>query len=163
MKSECAASGNGMSIQPTLDRLCRLEEDITPKVFGRYIEKFPESGKLFRLLAHGQPPLGCGQMLFEILSVLDDLTKQASYVDGYLKDLMTGHLGFGVRSLDLYLGFLDVIAETVAVQLGESWPQVERQAWTRATWLLKSRLKQLSAGLLSQSMPDVSRHMMTAQ
>lgn len=136
-------------VSATLERLGGLPEDITPLIFERYIQQHPESSKLFRVIAPNQPPQGCGQMLFEILSVSTDAANQETYIDSYLRDLISGHIGFGVGSLDLYIGFLNAVEETIAERLKDNWPEEEKLAWTKSTQILASNIASISDSIFN--------------
>lgn len=88
-------------------------------------------------------------MLFEILSVLTDLACHADYIDAYLSDLITGHLGFGVRSKNLYSDFIDAVNETVIDALGDGWPLEERIVWMNTSMELKNRVTTIAATVIA--------------
>lgn len=128
----------------TLERLGAQDEDIAPAVFVRFIERRPDLASLFRMIMPGHPPLGCGNMVFEILCVLKDNADGQPYVGGYLEDLVVGHRQFAVGRANDYAELLDTVQEVVATRLGTGWPEAERAAWGRQTRALQQRIAGLA-------------------
>ena len=128
----------------TLERLGAQDEDIAPAVFVRFIERRPDLASLFRMIMPGHPPLGCGNMVFEILCVLKDNADGQPYVGGYLEDLVVGHRQFAVGRAHDYAELLDTVQEVIAMRLGAGWPETERAAWARQTRALHQRIAGLA-------------------
>lgn len=136
-------SADGALLAATLERLGERDEDVAPEVFVRFIERRPEFASLFRMMLPGHPPLGCGNMVFEILCVLKDSADGQPYVGSYLDDLVVGHRQFGVGRALEYAEILDTIQEVVGRRLGDGWPEAEREAWARQTRALQQRIRGL--------------------
>ena len=128
----------------TLERLGAQDEDIAPAVFVRFIERRPDLASLFRMIMPGHPPLGCGNMVFEILCVLKDNADGQPYVGGYLEDLVVGHRQFAVGRANDYAELLDTVQEVIVTRLGGGWPETERAAWARQTRALQQRIAGLA-------------------
>lgn len=136
-----APDTDGARIAATLERLGERDQDIAPEVFVRFIERRPEFASLFRTMVPEHPPLGCGNMVFEILCVLKDNADGLPYVDAYLRELVAGHGHFGVERAADYADLLDTVIDVIASRLGADWPDAERTAWVRQTTALQARIR----------------------
>lgn len=137
-------TGQGSDAELIAQTLTWLDDhghDIAPEVFGRYLTHHPESVSLFRVVDPTQPPHGCGQMVFEMLSVLQDCAEGKPYVDGYLRDLVNGHKGFGVRGQQVYADVLQVLADIVNDRLAGHGSASQAAAWARQTQALLDRIR----------------------
>ncbi|MEN9315007.1 MAG: hypothetical protein RIS35_1400 [Pseudomonadota bacterium] len=143
-RSAAAPDADGVLLAATLERLGEQDEDIAPAVFLRFIERRPDLASMFRTILPGHPPLGCGNMVFEILCLLKDNADGQPYVGGYLGDLILGHRQFGVDRANDYAEILDTIREVVGARLGSAWPEAERAAWARQTRALQGRIRGLA-------------------
>lgn len=137
-------ASDGALLAATLERLGEQDQDIAPAVFVRFIERRPDLASLFRMIMPGHPPLGCGNMVFEILCVLKDNADGQPYVGGYLEDLVVGHRQFAVGRAHDYAELLDTVQEVIATRLGTGWPETERAAWGRQTRALQQRIAGLA-------------------
>ena len=129
---------------PLLDRTLELtaerHPDITPLVYARFFERCPQARSLFEMVAPGQPPRGCGQMLFEILSLLQDCAAGRPHVASYAHQIDHDHRGFGVHDRALYAQFLDAVIDVLAEQLGADWTPDLAGAWARQSQALLRQL-----------------------
>jgi len=136
-------------VATTLAWLGENGHDIAPEVFVRYLARHPASAALFRVVDPTQPPHGCGQMVFEMLSVLQDSADAKPYVDGYLRDLVSGHKAFGVQGLRLYADLLQALTDTVNDRLTGHGSAAQAAAWARQTRALVERIRSAAPSLES--------------
>ncbi len=118
-------------LERTLELAAERHPDITPLVYARFFERCPQARTLFELIAPDQPPRGCGQMLFEILSLLVDCAAGRPHVAPYAHQVDHDHHAFGVDDPNLYAAFLDAVVDVLALQLGADWTTDLAAAWAR--------------------------------
>ena len=122
---------DGELIEATLELAAARHPDITPLVYARFFERRPQARALFEVIAPDQPPRGCGQMLFEILSLLVDCAAGRPHVAPYAHRVDHDHHAFGVDDPNLYAAFLDAVVDVLALQLGADWTTDLAAAWAR--------------------------------
>lgn len=137
-------------IANTLTWLGEQGHDIAPEVFVRYLARHPESASLFRVVDPTQPPHGCGQMVFEMLLVLQDNAAGKPYVAGYLRDLAIGHKAFGVQGLQPYADLLQALVDTVNEHMSGEGSALQAAAWARQTRALFEQIRNTALSLDSQ-------------
>ena len=120
-------------IEASLELTAERAGDIGSAVYARFFERFPEGRSLFRVVDATQPPHGCGQMLFEVLSLLQDNAQNKPYVASYMADIGAEHAGFGVMGHATYAEFLQALMDVVAGALGDHWNAAYQAAWSRQT------------------------------
>lgn len=118
-------------IEASLALTAECTGDIGPAVYARFFERCPEGRSLFRIIDATQPPHGCGQMLFEILSLLQDNAQNKPYVRSYMADIGAEHAGFGVNRRATYAEFLQAIMDVVGRAMGDHWNTAYEVAWSR--------------------------------
>jgi hemoglobin-like flavoprotein len=128
-------------IDHALEIAAERHPDISPLVYARFFERCPEAQTLFRVVDPAQPPHGCGQMLFEIISLLQDGAAGRPHVPSYLQQVGHDHRGFGVHEAGFYADFLGALTDVVAQQLGGDWTPAHAQAWARQTESLLRHLR----------------------
>ncbi len=106
-------------------------EDLAPAVFARFFERCPVAIELFTVPDAAMPPLGCGQMVFEIISLLLDSAADKPYVASYMHQIASEHCAFKVDDSTLYAEFLASLADVLADLLGPQWSTAYAQAWER--------------------------------
>ncbi len=136
-----AATSDAQLMADTLALLGERGQDIAPAVFARFISQHSASAPLFRVVDVSQPPHGCGQMVFEILSVLQDHAEGKPYVQGYLRDLVSGHKGFGVDGFALYSDFMASLLDEIGHCMGAEWTPERAEAWSSQREALLALLK----------------------
>ena len=124
---------DGDEIAFTLEFIARNEIDITPLVYGIFFDASPEYREVFKVVDPAQPPHGCGQMLFEILSLIQDQAIGKPYVANYMKDIASQHKSFGVGSSAMYKKFLQALTEAIRQIMGREWTPSHAAAWERQT------------------------------
>jgi hemoglobin-like flavoprotein len=106
-------------------------EDLAPAVFARFFARCPAAKDLFSVPDAAMPPLGCGQMVFEIISLLLDSAAGKPYVAPYMHQIATEHAGFRVQDGALYSEFMAALMDVFADLLGPQWTSDCAQAWAR--------------------------------
>lgn len=129
-------------LEETLERVAERCEDLTPAVYRRFFSRCPSASGLFTIIDPDTPPMGCGQMLFEIISLLCDSAAGKSYVPDYMQQIANEHMAFQVSGQQLYADFLDALNDTLAALMGDDWSPAHEQAWRRQTAKLVSYLPQ---------------------
>ena len=131
---------DGELIEATLELAAARHPDITPLVYARFFERCPEARSLFRVVDPQQPPHGCGQMLFEIVSLLQDCVVGRPHVSSYMQQLGHDHRSFGVHNPTLYAAFLAALSDVVEQQAGADWTPEHAAAWSRQSQALLRHL-----------------------
>ncbi len=127
-------------LERTLELAAERHPDITPRVYACFFERCPQARPLFEVITPDQPPRGCGQMLFEILSLLVDCAAGRPHVAPYVQQVGHDHRAFGVGDPGLYGAFLAAVVEVLAEQLGDDWTPEIAAAWSRQTQALLQHL-----------------------
>lgn len=127
-------------LEKTLETVAERHPDITPLVYARFFERCPEARPLFRVVDPQQPPHGCGQMLFEVLSLLQDCAAGRQHVASYAQQVDHDHRAFGVHGPALYAQFLAAVIDVLAQQLGSDWTPELAAAWARQSQALLQHL-----------------------
>jgi hemoglobin-like flavoprotein len=128
-------------IEGTLELVAERHPDITPLVYARFFERCPDARPLFQLIDPAQPPHGCGQMLFEIVSLMQDCAAGRPHVPSYLAQVDQDHRGFGAHEPAHFAGFLAALTDVLAQQLGADWTPSHAQAWARQSQTLLRHLR----------------------
>ncbi|SFQ29981.1 globin [Pseudomonas borbori] len=118
-------------LEETLEMVSSRSEDLTPDVYARFFSRCPAASGLFTVIDPATPPMGCGQMLFEIISLLRDSAAGKPYVASYMQQIATEHAAFDVRDPALYREFMHSLADVQATLLGPDWSPAHAQAWDR--------------------------------
>lgn len=118
-------------LEETLEIAATRSDDITPEVFAAFFARCPEAQHLFTVLDPAAPPLGCGQMLFEIISLMTDAAAGRPHVQSYMHQIATDHVQFKVVDLALYREFLNALVDVLARLLGPQWTAAHAAAWAR--------------------------------
>jgi hemoglobin-like flavoprotein len=118
-------------IEHTLETVAARHEDISPLVYAQFFSTCPQAAPLFKVVDPTQPPHGCGQMLFEILSLLQDCASEKTYVAGYMKQIASDHKSFGVHATDFYGQFLESIVRVLRDVMDTHWSAELEAAWNR--------------------------------
>ena len=140
IKGEEVKTDDAQLIEASLEQAADCGGDIGPAVYDRFFERFPEGRGFFRVVDTTQPPHGCGQMLFEILSLLLDNAQHKPYVASYMAHITAEHASFGVNEHITYAEFLHAIQDVVAKTLGDQWSTAYQAAWSRQISGLLGRL-----------------------
>jgi hemoglobin-like flavoprotein len=106
-------------------------EDLAPAVFARFFARCPAATALFTVPDAAMPPLGCGQMVFEIISLLLDSAAGKPYVAPYMHQIASEHCAFKVEDATLYPEFMASLVDVLAGLLGTQWSPAYAQAWER--------------------------------
>ncbi len=106
-------------------------EDFAPAVFARFFERCPVAAALFSVPDSAMPPMGCGQMVFEIISLILDAAAEKPYVASYMHQIASEHTAFKVTDSELYKEFLASLLDVLATLLDTDWTVAHAQAWTR--------------------------------
>lgn len=128
-----ASLNDAALIEHTLELAAQRHEDISPLVYAHFFASCPEAAPLFKVIDPTQPPHGCGQMLFEILSLLQDCAAQKAYVAHYMQQIASNHYAFGVQAKALYAHFLNSVVCVLADTLDKDWNNELEVAWCRQT------------------------------
>lgn len=118
-------------IEQSLEAVAALNVDIAPQVYAQFFSSCPQAAHLFKVVDPTQPPHGCGQMLFEILSLAQDCAADKAYVAGYMHQIASDHQSFGVHTADFYRQFLDSIISVLRETSGALWSAQWEAAWNR--------------------------------
>ncbi|VVQ15864.1 globin [Pseudomonas fluorescens] len=129
-------------LEETLEMVAERCEDLTPAVYRRFFTQCPPASGLFTIIDPDTPPMGCGQMLFEIISLLRDSAADKSYVPGYMQQIANEHLALQVNEQQLYTDFLNALNDTLAALMDDDWSPAHEQAWRRQITRLVSYLPQ---------------------
>jgi hemoglobin-like flavoprotein len=86
------------------------------------------------------PPLGCGQMLFEIISLLVDAAAGKPHVSSYVHQIAPDHVSFKVLDLTLCDDFLQALVDALADLLGSGGTAARAQAWAPQSQALLHKL-----------------------
>lgn len=130
-------------LEHALELVAQRRDDIGPEVYSHFFQVCPAQYPVFKVVDPKQPPHGCGQMLFEVLSLLQDSTSGKSYVPSYLQQIAAEHAAFGVHGSVPYREFLDSLVAVVARVVGDDWTQAHAAAWARQTAALVRHLAPL--------------------
>lgn len=106
-------------------------EDFAPAVFARFFERRPTATALFEVPDTAMPPLGCGQMVFEIISLLLDSAAGKPYVASYMHQIASEHCAFKVEDPTLYPELMASLVDVLATLIGAQWSPAYAQAWER--------------------------------
>lgn len=120
-------------------------EDLAPAVFTRFFTRCPAAVGLFTVPDAAMPPLGCGQMVFELISLLLDSAAGKPYVAPYMQKIAADHAGFQVRDGALYTEFMAALVDVLAGLLGPHWNAVYARAWVRQSEHLLASLPGMAA------------------
>ena len=142
------SNGDAIVLEGTLEAVTSLDRDISPAVYSRFLSRCPAKAELFRMIDAEQPPHGCGQMLFEIISLLQDNATNKQYVAGYMRQIADEHAAFGVTDTSLYAEFLASLVDVLAAVLGSDWTDAHAAAWTRQSEAL---LRHLPSGPIGRA------------
>jgi hemoglobin-like flavoprotein len=112
-------------IEASLARAADLGGDLTPLVYARLFAARPDLEPLFGADASNAVK---GEMLAQAFDTLLDFIGPRVFADHMLRAHATAHDGYGVPP-DLFLGFFDTIAATIAELLGDEWPGPTADAW----------------------------------
>jgi len=118
-------------LDETLELAAARCEDLTPLVYQRFFALRPEAHALFNVPDPTMPPLGCGQMLFEIISLLTDAAAGKPHVAPYMHQIASDHVSFQVTGDALYRDFLTALMDVLAQLLGSHWTDRHAAAWAR--------------------------------
>lgn len=118
-------------LNETLELAAERCEDLTPLVYQRFFALRPEAAVFFNVPDPTMPPLGCGQMLFEIISLLTDAAAGKPHVVPYMHQIVSDHMNFKVTGEALYRDFLAALMDVLADLLGSHWTDRHSQAWAR--------------------------------
>ena len=114
-------------------------EDLAPAVFARFFERRPAAMALFDVPDTTMPPLGCGQMVFEIISLLLDSAADKPYVASYMQQITREHCAFRVEDASLYAEFMAALVDVLASLVGTRWSLACAEAWGRQSNRLLTR------------------------
>jgi hypothetical protein len=137
---------DALLIEEVLEFAAERCEDPAPLAFARFFERCPESRAFFTVLDPTQPPLGCGQMFFEVIQLLRDSAEGKPYVLEYMHQIATEHADFHVNDHQLYEGFLVAVADVMAELLGAEWTPARALAWSRQSEVLLQGLPAAASG-----------------
>jgi hemoglobin-like flavoprotein len=131
--SETSQSEDARLVEEIFECAAKHSDDWTADVFQRFFQRCPESVAHFRLAPEGsgQPPQGCGQMLFEATCLILDSANGLPYVDSYVQQIVTEHKAFGIEDRDLYGEFFTAMREELRALIGADWTSVRSAAWDR--------------------------------
>jgi len=121
-------------------------EDLAPAIFARFFARCPAATDLFTVPDAAMPPLGCGQMVFEIISLLLDSAAGKPYVASYMHQIASEHCTFKVEDATLYSEFMAALVDVLADLLGARWSPAYAHAWERQS---KRLLESLPAPALA--------------
>ena len=127
-------------LNASLEIAVMQSEDFAPAVFQRFFSECPSASKLFTIPDPSMPPLGCGQMVFEIISLILDQAAGEAYVASYMHQIATEHSGFDVRDPEHYKAFLTALVDTLAQLAGNEWNAEFQTAWSRQCACLLDRI-----------------------
>lgn len=102
-------------------------EDLTPLVYARLFQEYPELEPMFILDRNGSAR---GNMLALGLNALLDSIGEGSYGENVIRTEALNHAGIGVKP-DQFLRFFGIIADTVKELLGTDWSDDVGAAWKR--------------------------------
>ena len=148
----CAA-GDAALIDQTLEIAATRCTDLTPAVFARFFERCPEATALFTVIDPNTPPMGCGQMLFEVISLLTDTANGQPYVASYMHQIACDHVEFKVDDARLYQAFMAALVDVIAGLLDANWTEAHAQAWARQCQALLGHLPTALAPAGQQAVP----------
>lgn len=123
--------GDHARLNETLELAAARCDDLTPLVFQRFFARRPGAVELFSIPDPQMPPLGCGQMLYELICLLLDGAAGQTYVGAYMQGIAEDHRQHRVLDRALYQDFLAALADVVAGLLGADWCQAHAEAWER--------------------------------
>lgn len=140
------SSSDATLLEETLETVAGRCNDLTPEVYRRFFVRCPSATGLFTIIDADTPPMGCGQMLFEILSLLRDNAEGKGYIPDYMKQIASEHAAFQVSERQLYADFLNALTDTLSTLMGNDWRPAHEQAWQRQITTLLSYLPQGNEG-----------------
>lgn len=118
-------------IEQSLEAVAAHAGDISPLVYAQFFATCPQAAHLFKVVDPTQPPHGCGQMLFEILSLVQDCATNKPYVEGYMRQIASDHRSFGVDAVHFYGQFFESIVAVLREASGPQWSADWEAAWAR--------------------------------
>ena len=119
--------------------------DIVPAVYARFFVLRPDAAELFTVPDPTQPPLGCGQMMFEIINLLMDSAAGKPYVASYMRKIAIDHKDCRVADPVLYTQFMAAFRDVVADLLGADWNETYAAAWERQCAALLRHVQEIAA------------------
>lgn len=123
----------GPLVLDSLERLLERGVDPTPHVYARLFALYPRYEALFIL-----GPAAKGHMLDEVFRLILDVADGGGYGGRMLAAEQVNHEQLGVAAAD-FLGFLDVVAQSVADLVGASFTERHAQAWRELISMLKAQ------------------------
>ncbi|MEQ1548024.1 MAG: globin [Chakrabartia sp.] len=98
--------------------------DITPALFDRFFERFPEQrAGFFNLQA------AAGRMTNETVAAMIGLASDESWVPVTITNFVDLHRNYGVFPASLYAAFVDMTVDIIAESAGKSWTKESEKAW----------------------------------
>ena len=132
MDTPHAESPFGALVIDSLERLAERDVDLTLHVYARLFAARPEFQPLFLM-----GPAAKGYMLDEVIRLMLDFADSGAYGEHMLAAERVNHENLGVPGAD-FLGFLDIVAQTVADLCGPDWTGDHARAWRETIAALKA-------------------------
>jgi hemoglobin-like flavoprotein len=123
----------GPLVLASLEGLAARGIDLTPRVYARLFALYPHYEGLFIL-----GPGAKGRMLDEVTRLVLDFADHGAYGDHMLAAERVNHEQLGVAAED-FLGFLDLVAVTVADLSGDAFTAAHSDAWRHMIAELKAK------------------------
>lgn len=123
---------SGALVTYSLERLAERDVDLTPHVYARLFAARPEFEGLFLM-----GPAAKGHMLDEVIRLVLDFADTGAYGNHMLAAERVNHENLGVPGED-FLGFLDILAQTVADLSRLDWTEEHAAAWRDTIAALKA-------------------------
>ena len=120
-------------LEEMLECVTSVHGEIDAQIYARMFERCPHAAGMFKVIDPSQPPHGCGQMVFEIVSLLLDLAQDKPYVPSYLRQISHEHAAFGVDNRLYYAEFLRALTDVMARLADQAWTPDHAAAWERQT------------------------------
>jgi hemoglobin-like flavoprotein len=103
--------------------------DLTPRVYAKIFDQYPDMQPLFVRDKTGQVR---GEMLARVIEVVLDFIDSNHYASNLIASESVTHDGYGVPR-DIFPKFFDALAETVQDVLGPAWTSQIAENWASLT------------------------------
>jgi hemoglobin-like flavoprotein len=116
---------DGSLVEQSFELAAQHCGDITPRVYEKLFEKYPEMLPLFARDTNGNVR---GEMLTRTIEAIFDYIGPNSYAENFLRCEVVTHAGYDVPP-EIFSKFFDVLAETLRDILGSSWSPAMAREW----------------------------------